>query len=230
MQIRRQADTERTGGLLCLRGVHGWAVLMQQRVSRPPCLARQWRRINKTLSVSSMLLLLLEPHRAALNRAIPLPSAGHPVLTVTTSSMHVSDSLRPIHIRLLFTTRQGSPIHDDTTLKPRHTSFELEWKKCGPSNSKEVWCELGEGCHLRATICTRPCRLPAYCTHLQNPTYIQSSLQAHSYAPFPFLRVTRTARRSNKQMRDQVTLQYNAHCWWSQNKAFPLVKCIRRYV
>jgi len=40
-----------------------------------------------------------------------------------------------------------------------HTSFELEGKKCGmatphffPSNSKEVWCELGEGCHLRATI------------------------------------------------------------------------------
>jgi len=41
-------------------------------------------------------------------------------------------------------------------------SFELEEKKCGvatpphffPSNSKEVWCELGEGCHLRATICS----------------------------------------------------------------------------
>jgi len=70
----------------------------------------------------------------------------------------VSDSLRPIHTTFLFTTPHFFPM---TTPHLNRTTLLLNWRErrrgaatphLFSCNSKKVWCELGEGCHLRATI------------------------------------------------------------------------------
>ena len=62
----------------------------------------------------------------------------------------VSDSLLQIHTILLFTTPHFFPQFMTTPhLKPHHTS--LSWRQRSVV-WKEVWCELGKGCHLRATV------------------------------------------------------------------------------